>query len=215
MIGVFDSGRGGLVSYREIRRLHPSADLAFLADRKNSPFGEKSPEKIARITERGIKRLSSMGCDSVLIACCTASTMYARLPEELKRISLPIITPAAIECRGSRRVVVIATEHTARCGAFSLEIAKYSNASVKEVPMQDLVHSIEWGLDTKKHIKEITELCRDADTLILGCTHFSHLLDTLRAMMPEKKIISPAHLGAEAITKIKTDRGCGRDIYTS
>jgi glutamate racemase len=214
MIGVFDSGRGGLVSYRELRRLQPASDLVFLADRKNAPFGSRSPEEILALTRRGVERLASMGCDRVLIACCTASTMHSALSDELKELSLPIITPAAMECKSSRHVVVIATEHTARCGAFSKEIAKFSSASVTEVPMQPLVSAIEWGRDTDFAIREITELCRGADTLILGCTHFSHLYTELREALPEVKILSPAHIGAGEIKKITIDRGNGRDIYT-
>ena len=215
MIGVFDSGAGGIISYREIRKSQPRADLIYLADRKNAPFGTKGAEEILNLTTNGLTRLRELGAEKILIACCSASTLYDRLPSELKKLSIPIIRPAARECCGSRSVVVIATEHTARCGAFRLEIAKFSDASVKEIPMQSLVHSIEWGEDTKIYTNKIKEYCREADTLILGCTHFSHRFDALKDVLPKVKIISPAHIGAVEMTKIKTDRGCGRDIYTS
>lgn len=214
MIGVFDSGAGGLVSYRVLRELMPREDLIYLADRKNAPFGIRSEGEILRLTEGGVGRLRDMGACAVLIACCTASTVHERLPEELREISLPIIRPTAKRCRDSRNVVVIATEHTAKSGAFGREIAKFSSASVREVPMQPLVSAIEWGRDTDFAVKEITELCRGADTLILGCTHFSHLLNRLRAVMPEINILSPAHIGAEEISKITIDHGRGQDIYT-
>lgn len=214
MIGVFDSGKGGLVSYRVLRELMPREDLIYLADRKNAPFGIRSEGEIVRLTECGIRRLSDLGCELILIACCTASSMHELLPRELREMSIPIITPTARLCRDSRNVVVIATEHTAKSGAFRREIAKFSSASVREIPMQPLVSAIEWGLGTDFAVKEITELCRGADTLILGCTHFSHLYDELRAVMPEINILSPAHIGAEEIRKITIDRGNGRDIYT-
>lgn len=215
MIGVFDSGRGGLVAYKELRRLMPKSDVTYLADRKNAPYGNKSPSEILRLTECGIRRLSDLGCELILIACCTASSLHELLPRELREMSIPIITPTARLCRESKSVLVIATEHTARSGAFGREISRFSTASVREVPMQPLVSAIEWGRDTDFAIREITELCRGADTLILGCTHFSHLYDELRAVMPEINILSPAHIGAEEIRKIKADRGNGRDIYTT
>jgi glutamate racemase len=214
VIGVFDSGRGGLVAYKELRRLMPKSDVTYLADRKNAPYGNKSPSEILRFTECGIRRLQGLGCELILIACCTASSLHELLPRELREMSIPIITPTARLCRESKSVLVIATEHTARSGAFSREISRFSTASVREVPMQPLVSLIEWGHDTKCAINEIVEMCEGCDTLILGCTHFSHLYDELRAVMPEINILSPAHIGAEEIKKIIIDHGSGQDIYT-
>ena len=215
MIGVLDSGRGGLVAYKELRRLMPRADVTYLADRKNAPYGNKSPGKILRLTERGIRRLCDMGCEIILIACCTASSLHEMLPEELQNISIPIITLTARLCEGSRSVLVIATEHTARSGAFSKEIKRFSDASVREIPMQPLVDLIEWGRDTKSAVERIVKMCKGYDTLILGCTHFSHLLGNLRERLPDVKILSPAHIGASEITRFTIDHGYGRDISTS
>lgn len=215
MIGVLDSGRGGLVAYKELRRLMPRADITYLADRKNAPYGNKSPGEILRLTECGIRRLCDMGCEIILIACCTASSLYEMLPRELRDISIPIITPTAVLCENSKSVLVIATEHTARSGAFSREIKRFSDTSVREIPMQPLVSLIEWGHDTKRAINEIVGMCEGCDTLILGCTHFSHLYDELRAELPEVKILSPAHIGAGEIKKITIDHGYGRDLYTN
>ena len=214
MIGVLDSGRGGLVAYKELRRLMPRVDITYLADRKNAPYGNKRPDESLRLTEGGIRRLCDVGCEMILIACCTASSLYEMLPRELRDISIPIITPTARLCRDSRSVLVIATEHTARSGAFSQEIKRFSTASVREIPIQPLVDLIEWGRDTKPAINEIVEMCEGYDTLILGCTHFSHLYDELRARLPEVKILSPAHIGANEVRKIKISRGCGLDRYT-
>ena len=217
MLGVLDSGAGGLVSYAELRRLQPMANLCYLADRKNAPYGTKSEDEILTLTEGGIRRLLAMGCERILIACCTASSVYQRLPEELRQISLPIISLGARECRDSRSVLVIATEHTARCGAFSREIARFSDASVTEIAFQPLVNAIEWGEDTSEMIYRVERLCLSlgADTLMLGCTHFSHLLGELSAALRNIKIISPAHLGARELTRIKISRERGLDIYTS
>ena len=214
MIGVLDSGRGGLVAYKELRRLMPRVDITYLADRKNAPYGNKRPDEILRLTECGIRRLSDLGCEIILIACCTASSLHYLLPEELQNISIPIITPTARLCRDSRSVLVIATEHTVKSGAFSKEIKRFSAANVREIPMQPLVSLIEWGRDTKCAINEIVETCEGCDTLILGCTHFSHLYDDLRARLPKVKILSPAHIGANEVRKIKISRGCGLDRYT-
>ena len=216
MIGVFDSGVGGMCAYGELRRLLPGEDLIYLADRKNAPYGNKRPEEILKFTGENIEALISMGAERVLIACCTASTMHSLLPDELRRLSLPIIPPTARLTHDGERILVIATEHTVKSGAFSREIAKYSSASVKEIAMQRLVSLIEWGENTKDACLEIENHCKEnsIDTLILGCTHFSHISEDLRHMMPHINILSPAHIGAREIAKrIKTDRGCGLDLY--
>lgn len=215
MIGVLDSGRGGLVAYKELRRLIPRVDITYLADRKNAPYGNKSPSEILRLTECGIRRLGDMGCEIILIACCTASSLHEMLTEELRNISIPIITPTARLCRESKSVLVIATEHTVKSGAFSKEIKRFSTASVREIPMQPLVSLIEWGRDTKNAVEKIIKMCDGYDTLILGCTHFSHIYDELRARLPDVQILSPAHIGANEVRKIKISRGCGLDRYTS
>ena len=95
MIGIFDSGVGGLTALAELRRLLPNADMIYLADRENAPYGNKSEEQILAAAEGCIKRLTEAGADKILIACCTASTLHHRLSESARRISTPIILPAA------------------------------------------------------------------------------------------------------------------------
>ena len=81
MIGVFDSGDGGLLAVEKIRERSPECDLIFLADRENAPYGTKSRTEIIRITKRNIKRLKELGASRILIACCTASSVYGELSE--------------------------------------------------------------------------------------------------------------------------------------
>ncbi|HQX76405.1 MAG TPA: glutamate racemase, partial [Thermoflexales bacterium] len=72
-IGVFDSGVGGLSVLREMRRLMPNADMTYLADQANVPYGPRPLSEIQTLTERGARWLVSRGCDVVVIACNTAS----------------------------------------------------------------------------------------------------------------------------------------------
>ena len=76
MIGVFDSGNGGLITVEKIRELSADADICFLADRENAPYGTKSKNEIISLSKRNIKRLRDAGADKILIACCTASAVY-------------------------------------------------------------------------------------------------------------------------------------------
>ena len=211
MIGIFDSGVGGICSYRIVRSLLPYEDIVYLADRKNAPYGTKSEEEIKKLTEKNIRILRSLGADAVLIACCSASSVYHLLTEEDREIALPIIRPAAtLAAKVGKRITVIATRHTARSGAFGREIRLISDAEVYELGEQELVTLVESGNrdgcidgECREYLKRLAVRIKNtnADTLILGCTHFSHLEKELQRLLPKVKIISPARVGAEEIVK--------------
>ena len=69
MIGVFDSGAGGKLALKELRKIAQTADLCFLADEKNAPYGEKSEEELVFLTRENIKALKSAGASKILMAC--------------------------------------------------------------------------------------------------------------------------------------------------
>lgn len=224
MIGVFDSGVGGISAYRHLRRYMPERDIVYLADSKNAPYGTKTEDEILKFTKNNIRILSNLGCEAILIACCSASTVYNRLNEKEREIALPIISPSArLAAESGRRITVIATRHTASSGAFGREIGRFSDARVCEMAEQGLVALVESGNrdgkvreNCKTYLTAMTERIKesDADTLILGCTHFSHLEGEIRRLLPDVRIINPARVGAEEmIKKIKKCRENGRSIY--
>ena len=225
MIGVFDSGVGGLCAYGELRRRWPREDMIYLADRDNAPYGTKSAKEILHFTEKNIRLLKDMGATAVLIACCSASSIYEELSPEDRAIAPPIIAPSArMAAEGGENIAVIATRHTVGVRAFGREIARHSRATVTEIAAQELVTMVEGGSrgecltdECGRYLTHLADRIREAeaDTLILGCTHFSHLEGEISRLLPHIRIISPARVGAEEITrKIKPDaQGMGRDTY--
>ncbi len=226
MIGIFDSGSGGLCALAEIRRMIPSADILFLADRENAPYGTKTKKELLRLVKADISLLCERGADAVLMACCTASTVYPQLPRQMQNISLPIIAPAAREAAAltrSGRIGVIATEYTAASSCFKRELSRFKNVKyVDEQPMQKLVLAVEAGLcDRRISNSERSWLFRllepirksNIDTLILGCTHFSHLEVAIGCCLPNVRIVSPAREGAKEIIKDLDPIGKGQTIY--
>lgn len=225
MIGIFDSGVGGICAYHKVRELLPREDILYLADRKNAPYGTKTKDDILKFTKNNIKRLRSLGAERILIACCTASSLYGELNRGEQDICTPIITPAArLAARVGRRIAVIATYHTARSGAFSREIRQFSDCDVAEMAEQDLVALVERGnrdgrldKECRRYLTELSDRIQatDADALILGCTHFSHLEGELGKLLPNVKIISPAREGAKEIAKKinPRHRERGRIVY--
>ena len=223
MIGVFDSGSGGERTARIIRSAAPLADLALLTDRENSPFGRRTEDELIGITEAGINRLRDAGCERVLIACCTASTVHPMLKSEAREISLPIIMPtakAAAELSESGRIAVIATEATVRSHAFS-DILEDVCAS--EIEASELVDLIESGnTDTsaaRVYLGALAQRIADsgADVLILGCTHFGLVKDRLEAEVKKIikrkiKTVDSAETGAREILKLARTDGSGATV---
>lgn len=91
MVGIFDSGMGGEFALREFVSLCPNERAELFADRENAPYGTKSEPELIRLVKRDIDILRSRGAERILMACCTASTVYPLLPSEYQRAVIPII----------------------------------------------------------------------------------------------------------------------------
>lgn len=230
MIGIFDSGAGGLFALSELRAAKPLADLCFFADTANAPYGTREREEIARLLCAGISRLKSAGCEAVLIACCTASSVIDMLAPKERRGTVPIIQPTAVAAvRATRcaQIAVISTEATHKCSAFGKAITKIApNVKVFSQPTQALVSLVEAGAcdgnltDAARHVlkKELSPLrSQDFDTLILGCTHFAHLEREIKQLMGDGvSIISSAKEGVAELLRSLSDGdlcGAGSTIY--
>lgn len=227
MIGVFDSGVGGKNSYKELRRLLPDEKMIYLADRPNAPYGTKDRDTVLKCTRNNIRALKRMGADRILIACCTASSVYHLLDEDDRAGTLPIISPTAAKALTyGERVAVIATEQTVSSHAFREAIlGENPRASVTELPTQILVSLVELGardgellpregdlLD--KIAKEIRK--GSPDSLILGCTHFSSLAGELRERLDGTEIVDAALVGASTLASLVMRDNCreGQDKFT-
>ncbi len=223
MIGIFDSGRGGIASLKYVRGMLPRVDIAYLADRKNSPYGTKSTAELVCLVCEDIRRLVAFGAEKILIACCTASTVHSFLPTEYRDISIPIISPTAKIAAGlteNGKITVIATQTTVLSGAFGAEIKRINpEASVYSIPCQGLVGLIEGRCEKEALETEILEICEKidslgTDTLVLGCTHFSHVRGIFEKNLKTVKTVDSAAIGASVIAnEIKTEEN-GKILYT-
>ena len=190
-------------------------DLVYLIDRANAPYGIKTEKEILKITKNNVKALTGMGAQAVLIACCTASTVHHLLPDEERKVSIPIIQAVANEARSVTRrgrVGVIATDRTVSSGAFTKALP---GLSVTELALGELVRRIDGGLSdvtaTDEDILAIENMLipilrEDIDTLILGCTHFPAIYNTvcgITAKYGDVAIIDSARIGADTLIKFK------------
>lgn len=194
MIGIFDSGLGGLSVLAAIARALPQADLAYIADTAHVPYGSKSEGFIrGRVVAIG-EHLVNHGCDMLVVACNTATVAAVRaLRERFPQTPIvgvePGVKPAAAASR-TKRIAVLATEATARSERLSALIREHA-AGVEVVvePCPGWATRVE-TLDITDHgfAVEITArieplLAAGADRLVLGCTHYSFLQPVLAPLV--------------------------------
>ena len=222
MTGIFDSGVGGLTALEHLRILKPDEDICYFADRENAPYGSKNENELITLVKTDIERLRNAGCENILAACCTASTVIPKLPEEYRRWVTPIIAPTAekaakIKCR---HIGIIATEATVRSRAFEEEISKLNpNIEITSRSAQPLVAMVEAGncdgrcsAECRRYLEDVLSQFEECDLLILGCTHFTHLKETVLDISGIKTL-SPSLVGAEYLAKRIKGIGEGKIYY--
>lgn len=219
-IGVFDSGYGGLTVLHGIRQLLPAYDYMYLGDNARAPYGSRSFEVVYQFTRQAVIKLFSMGCHLVILGCNTASAKALRtiqqrdLPElDPKRRVLGIIRPTAENIGSltrSRHVGILATEGTVRSRSYSLEIGKlFPDITVSGVACPLWAAIVEAneadspGADyfVKKRIDQLMRTDPLIDTIVLGCTHYPLLMNSIVKNVPDGvRIVPQGHYVAESLS---------------
>jgi len=200
IIGVFDSGLGGLTILRYFLQDLPGYNYLYLGDNARLPYGEKSQETIYNYAKEAMDFLFSSGCNLVIIACNTASAQaLRRLQQEYlpahypDRRILGVIRPlaeAAAKDPKIKTIGVIGTRATINSRAYSSEIKKLnSDINVAENAAPLLVPLIEEGWASKPETRMILKKylhplkTKQIQTLILGCTHYPFLHQAIKKIM--------------------------------
>lgn len=190
MIGIFDSGIGGLSVFREIRKLLPEQSYIYYSDSAHCPYGEKSKEYIIDRARSITRRLMEMGAEIVVVACNTAtaaaiSTLRKEFP--IKFIGMePAIKPAAALTK-TGVVGVLATAGTLKAEKYLDTREKWAQSiTVVEHIGEGFVELVEKGQTSGAEAEAVVQnslvplLEAGADTIVLGCTHYPFLADTIK-----------------------------------
>lgn len=231
MIGVFDSGFGGLSIFRAIEKSQPTnTDLLYLGDSQRVPYGNRSDETVFEWCCEAIDWLFSQGCDHIVLACYTASNValerlklhYKELGEKISGVTMPTVEEA---CRvAKKRVGVLGTRATCRSRRFEIEIKSLrDDLEVYHNPAPMLVPLVEEGFqdspECKRFIRRYLAPLKNKkiDTLVLGCTHFPLLHDLFVSKAGHRiKVLESASLVAESLPKfINTNQSGIRRICTT
>lgn len=214
MLGLFDSGLGGLTVVRRVRELLPQHDLLFLADQAHVPYGERTPEDLLHLLQQNVSWLDARGVDAIVMACNTSCAMGDRFGwPQTRAVVLDLIESAAlaVERAGFTRIGVVATPATARSGAYGRKIrARVPEATVVEAGTAELVPLVEagvlHGVEAREAVKRAcAQLPGDLDAVLLACTHFPMLDEHFEAVLGKRVVrLDPALVQAERAAELAT-----------
>jgi len=208
---------GGLTVARQIMTALPHSKLVYFGDSLRAPYGGRRPEELVQFSREIIDFLHSKNVAALVVACGTIS---ATIFDDVKQMTdVPIMgmldagVEAALDATKSERIGIIATAGTIASRAHERAIvAKNPDAKVFAMPCPLFVPLVEEGwldndvaqLVAQKYLAQLAE--NDIDTLILGCTHYPLLIDSIKAALPvDIKIIDPAVRLAEDLAKMILD----------
>lgn len=194
-VGVFDSGMGGLSVLREIHQLLPNENLIYIADSKNAPYGDRSAHHVQQRSQQIAQFLLDKQIKTLVVACNTATADAVDMLREQLTIPViglePAIKPGA-EISRTGVIGVLATQRTIESKRLHCLTLKHaSNIKVLAQACPGLVEKVEANhldrYDTKQLIKQYTNplLQQNADTIILGCTHYPFLYNTISNIVGE------------------------------
>ncbi len=211
-IGVFDSGFGGLTVLKALLELVPDADYAYFGDTARLPYGSKSVETVARYAVEAAHYLESHGAQMLVIACNTATALALdRITAGAHVPVIGVIEPgaeAAATASRNRKIVVIGTEATVSSHAYQKALdARGLVAREKACPL--LVPLVEEGWVEHPVTEQVARIYLaeafadgfgEADTLVLGCTHYPLLKQLLQRVTPgHVSIVDSAESTARAV----------------
>lgn len=213
-IGLFDSGLGGLTVLRELRKALPREQFVYLGDSARAPYGSKSATTIQRYSQQCAEFLLNHQIKLLIVACNTASSLAL---EELAAICpcpvIGTIEPAvrtALSATRTGRIAVLGTRATIASGVYQTRLKQLQpHVEVFAQPCPLFVPLVEEGITTGPIVQQVIGLylaelkALDVDTVILGCTHYPLLLDSLQQFLgPDVALVECSKAIAESVPQL-------------
>jgi glutamate racemase len=226
VIGVFDSGFGGLTVLRELRRVLPGADYLYFGDTAHLPYGAKSARTVAKYAIASAHFLEDHAIEMLVIACNTATALaFDDIRAAVKVPVVGVIEPGAQRAAAisrTKRAAVIATEATVSSHAYRHALERLGvEATEKACPL--FVPLVEEGWVDHPVTERVAHIymdevfrdgAREADVLLLGCTHYPLIRPLLRRIVPPQvEIVDSAESTAASVAEsldMGKDRGQGK-----
>jgi len=199
-LGVFDSGIGGEAVAASLRITFPDAQITVVNDRKNVPYGDKTPDQVISLTGNAIQPLLEASCDVIILACNTATalaieSLRTKYPDQ-KFIGVEPMIKTAASVTKNDTIAVCATAATLASERYHNLIAKYGfHLTILEPDCSTWAYMIENNAVNHEEIKRVIEdMClRGADVIVLGCTHYHWIKELILEIADGRaKVIEPS-----------------------
>jgi glutamate racemase len=208
MIGLFDSGSGGLTVLQAIRERLPSSDIVYFGDIANVPYGSKTSEALLQLVVGGIELLQKEGATKIVSACNSVSASMALSLFDATGLQVldmvEMVGPTVSYFKGrAHKIALCATPATIRSGIYQMGF-KLNGTEVGAFPIPDLAQAIEFGAP-KDEIRKIIgqsltpDDLQNFDVLILACTHYPLVMDIFAELFPNIALFDPAQAVAERV----------------
>ena len=189
MIGVLDSGIGGVSVLREIIKLIPKGHFIYYSDSINNPYGDKSKDEVYVIVKNIVAYLLDKGCIAIVLACNTASAICVkRLRSEYPDTLFIAIEPAykmVHDYNPEGNTLVMATKGTLESEKFLALYHKYDNNKTTLLSCSGLADLIEKGNmeDVNLYLENNLKKYKGVDNVVLGCTHYPLIKENIRGVL--------------------------------
>ena len=201
MIGIIDSGIGGVTIFREILKSIPKGRFIYYSDSINNPYGDKSKKEILDILDNVVTKLIDMGCTIIVIACNTASSIgVSYLREKYRKILFIATVPAykmVHDYNPQGKTLVMATRGTIESEKFLELYHKYDNHNTILLSCIGLAELIENNQDVRKYLNELLGKYKNIDNVVLGCTHYPLIKSEIKKILGDVTFYD----GSKGVTK--------------
>ncbi len=215
MIGIFDSGLGGLTVLRAIRARLPTSEILYLADRAHVPYGDRAPAELRALLAANLAYLEAEGADVIAMGCntsCAIAATYGWPPTRAPILDLIASAASAVAESGARRIGGLATAATVAAGAYGRAMrARDPALHVREFAAPKLVPLIERAAPDAEVRAAVASACAPLlgaiDALVYGCTHYPLVDGAFAAVLDDGVArIDPAVEQAAAAARLLVDR---------
>ena len=231
IIGMFDSGLGGLTALQELRKLCPSENIIYFGDTGRMPYGTKTPEQLHTIVRQNLDFLKGLGAEKIIIACGTASVNAGEIIAEYDLPVIGVVNPAVeamASVPGDRPLCIAATAASIFSGVYERSLRALGvTRKLISVGCPDFVTLIESGHTSaqdplvkeavEKYLHEAKE--ENAAAVLLGCTHYGIIRKAIADYLgPDTLLISASECTARFASQgLNTTDGAAGTVtyYTS
>ncbi len=210
MIGIFDSGSGGLTVLRAIRERLPSSDILYFGDIRNAPYGEKSREELSRLTVNNIRVLQARGATSIVSACNSVSASLAISLFDVLGLAqqnlIEMVGPTVGYFKDFKKPILLAATPATILSELYQNAFRMLGITIDTVAIPKLAGAIEFGVSAADQERLIAAAFAAYDmekygALILACTHYPLAPASFRRVLGDVPFFDPAEAVADRVER--------------